>query len=198
MRARKYLLPALFAMAILAVGSLTWAGPASAQKGSGQVYLLRGLANIFSLGMDSLAGELREKGIAAQTRNHVYWESIAEAIVADYRGKRALGPIAIVGHSFGATAATLLTARLAKEGVPVALVVAYDPSFPVSVSANVKRAVAYRAKSFPGLTAGPGFRGSLENILIEGPSGVVHMTLDKDRKLHAHTITEIKRAFRRR
>ena len=200
MPVRKIFLSCLLAAGMLVAGSIAPAGlsGSAAAKGPGQVYLLRGLANIFSLGMDQLGQELQREGIAAKTMNHVHWESIAATIAADYRGKRALGPIAIVGHSFGATAATLLTARLAEQGVPVALLVAYDPSFKVSVSANVKRAVAYRAKSFPGLTAGPRFRGSLENIVVDGPSSVVHMTLDKDTKLHTHTIAEIKRAFRRR
>lgn len=168
--------------------------PANA-AGPGHVYLMRGLANVFSLGMDQIEEQLRAQGIAAETRNHVSWRSIAAEIAADYRGKRQLGPIAIVGHSYGATAATLLTAELEKQNVPVALVVAIDPSFEVSVGKNVRRAVAFHTRSFPGLTAGPGFRGSLQNIAV---SGTGHITIDKDQSVQAQTVAAIKKAFGRR
>lgn len=165
-------------------------------RGKGQVYLLRGLANIFSLGMDTLNRKLEGEGISAKTLNHVHWRRIADDIAADYRGKRAIGPVAIVGHSLGATAAALLTADLAERGVPVALLVTYDPSFEVTVSKNVRRAVGFHTSSFPGLEPGPGFRGSLENVLVQS-SGVNHITIDKASAVHDRTIVEIKRAFRR-
>lgn len=168
-----------------------------AAQGRGQVYLLRGLANVFSLGMDQLGRKLEKEGIAARTMNHAHWRRIADEITEDYRGKRTLGPVAIVGHSIGATAATLLTARLADNGVPVALLVAYDPSFEVTVSRNVLRAVGFHTSSFPGLKAGTGFRGSLENIPVKS-SGVNHITIDKAGPVHDRTIAEIKRAFGRR
>jgi pimeloyl-ACP methyl ester carboxylesterase len=167
-------------------------------RGPGQVYLLRGLANVFSLGMDQLAGKLQHDGIAARTLNHAYWPSIAADIAADYRGKRLLGPIAIVGHSIGATAATLLAARLAEQKIPVALLVAYDPSFEVTVSRNVRRAVGFHTRSFPGLKPGDGFRGSLKNIQVSSAGGVNHITIDKSRVVHDRTIAEIKHAFGRR
>ena len=187
-------------LAILAVSGVlpsAFAGRALA-AGPGQVYLFRGLANVFSYGMDQIGSDLRADGIKAKTLNHAYWPSVADEIIADYRGKRQLGPVAIVGHSYGATAATLLAARLAAQNVPVALIVAIDPSFEVTVSKNVRRAVAFHTSSFPGLKPGPGFRGSLQNISVSGDSGVTHITIDKDKTVQQKTIAEIKRAFGRR
>ena len=53
--------------------------PAAAQPGAAKeheapsrphVYLLRGLMNIFSLGMDQLAAKIAQRGIAASVHNH--------------------------------------------------------------------------------------------------------------------------------
>ncbi len=196
---RRKLLTRLVLLAVFLAASFMPAavtGSAAAQ-GKGQVYLLRGLANVFSLGMDTLGEKLRAEGISARTMNHARWRSVADEIEADYRGKKAIGPVAIVGHSLGATAATLLTADLAERGIPVALLVTYDPSFGVTVSKNVRRAVGFHTSSFPPLEPGSGFRGSLENVLVKS-AGVNHITIDKAGSVHDRTIVEIKRAFRRR
>jgi pimeloyl-ACP methyl ester carboxylesterase len=199
MQFRRHILTKLVLVAVFLTASLGPAGMAgsAAAQSKGQVYLLRGLANVFSLGMDTLGRKLTDEGISAKTLNHASWRRIAAEIADDYRGKRAIGPVAIVGHSIGATAATLLTARLADEGIPVALLVTYDPSFEVTVSRNVRRAVGFHTASFPGLKPGSGFRGSLENVLVKSP-GVNHITIDKASSVHDRTIVEIKRAFRRR
>lgn len=199
MHFRRCFLPSLLSVAVFVAASLVAAAGtnSAAAQGKGQVYLLRGLANVFSLGMDTLGRKLKNEGIEAKTLNHAHWRRIAEEIAEDYRGKRTIGPVAIVGHSIGATAATLLTAALAEKGVPVALLVVYDPSFEVTVSNNVRRAVGFHTSSFPGLEPGAGFRGSLENILVES-SGVNHITIDKAGAVHDRTIVEVKRAFGRR
>lgn len=199
MQFRRHLLTRLVPLAVFLAASFLPAavtGSAAAQA-KGQVYLLRGLANVFSLGMDTLGRKLTDEGIAAKTLNHASWRGIADEIAADYRGKRRIGPVAIVGHSIGATAATLLTAQLAEQGIPVALLVTYDPSFEVTVSKNVRRAVGFHTPSFPGLKPGSGFRGSLENVLVNS-AGVNHITIDKAGSVHDRTIVEVKRAFRRR
>ena len=51
--------------------------PATAQSRA-HVYLLRGLMNIFSLGMDSLAVEIQHYGIYATVHNHGEWQTLAD------------------------------------------------------------------------------------------------------------------------
>jgi hypothetical protein len=60
------------------------AGPSSRRYNSAtRVYLLRGFLNVFSLGMDSLASELRSAGISATVANHTEWRQIADEIAAE-------------------------------------------------------------------------------------------------------------------
>jgi hypothetical protein len=76
------------------------ASPSMAQPRA-HVYLLRGLMNIFSLGMDTLAEKIQRHGIYATVHNYAEWQTLAgQAAAAYHAGKE--GPIIIVGHSLGA------------------------------------------------------------------------------------------------
>ncbi len=53
------------------------------------VYLLRGLMNIFSLGMDTLAEQLKRRGVYATVHNYAEWQTLANRAAADYKaGKK--------------------------------------------------------------------------------------------------------------
>jgi hypothetical protein len=69
------------------------ASPRTAQSRA-HVYLLRGLMNIFSLGME----EIQRRGIYATVHNYAEWLTLADRAAAAYRGGRE-GPIIIIGHS---------------------------------------------------------------------------------------------------
>src|ERR1700751_2786856 len=47
------------------------------------VYLFRGLADVFSTGMDTLADELNKQGVHATSHSHTDWKEIAERTIAD-------------------------------------------------------------------------------------------------------------------
>ena len=84
------------------------ASPSMAQSRA-HVYLLRGLMNIFSLGMDTLCDELNKRGIYATVYNHTAWQELADQAAADYKtGKE--GPIILIGHSLGANAVMQMAA----------------------------------------------------------------------------------------
>src|SRR5579863_5763092 len=96
------------------------------------VYLFRGLADIFSLGMDTLAEELNKRGVDATSHSHSDWKLIAERAAVNYRAGKE-GPIILIGHSLGADAVMEMADYLGDKGVAVALVVPFDAtqSFPV-------------------------------------------------------------------
>ena len=62
------------------------AAPNSAAAAStAHVYLLRGVLNIFSLGLDDIAAQLRAQGIPVTVANFASWSSLAEEAAAAYR-----------------------------------------------------------------------------------------------------------------
>ena len=47
------------------------------------VYLFRGLADIFSTGMDTLTEELKKNGVYATSYSHTEWKAVADRAAAD-------------------------------------------------------------------------------------------------------------------
>lgn len=138
---------------------------AVAQKG-GHVYLLRGLLNIFSLGMDELADKMKSRGISANVYEYGNWESLCEDAAKRYRADK--GPIILIGHSLGADSVIYMSNRLGKMGIPVALVVAFDPVHPVPLTGRTTASFVNLYQSDNGwgqpVSRGKGFRGKLSNV----------------------------------
>src|SRR5260370_35239143 len=107
-----------------------------------QVYRLKGLADIFSTGLDFLQAKLQARGIVGEVHSHAQAEELAQSAIAKWRGG-ARGPIIIIGHSLGADAAIAMAQRLGAAGGPVALLVTFSAVDAAPVAANVARAVNY-------------------------------------------------------
>ncbi len=152
------------------------------------VYLLRGLLNIFSLGMDTLAAELNRRGVYSTVDNHADWESLADSAAANYKAGKE-GPIILIGHSLGADAVMTMAAYLGKKGVPVALVVPFDGTGSYTASANVARVLNLTQHYF--MARGPGFHGSLINVDLRSDPNIDHLNIDKSPRLHARVIAEV-------
>lgn len=154
------------------------------------VYLLRGLMNIFSLGMDQLAAKIAQRGIPASVHNHAEAEAIVAEIAAHYRaGDR--GPIILIGHSLGADAVMEMADYLGDKSVPVALVVPFDGTQSFPASGNVARVVNFTQRDYAHMRKGPGFRGSLVNVDLSGDPSIDHLNIDKSPRLHARVIEEV-------
>src|SRR5713101_4055339 len=146
-----------------------------------QVYLLKGLADIFSSGMDFLQAKLRARGIMGEVRSHADAEELAQSAIAKWRGG-ARGPIIIIGHSLGADAAIAMAQRLGAAGAPVALLVTYSPEDSASASANVARAVYFSpsgSASHAQYTRRAGFRGALGNLQVGQTPGITQGKIQK-------------------
>jgi hypothetical protein len=155
------------------------------------VYLLRGFMDIFSTGMDDLGDKLNRRGIRASVHGHAEYPSLAEAITDRYRqGIRE--NVVIIGHSLGANAAFQMAEQLGK--IPVPLIIAYDPTAPMTVSGNVGRVVNFYSSTNGWGTAvgrGTGFRGTLSNVDLSRRGEVGHTDIDKSPSLHAQSISHI-------
>jgi thioesterase domain-containing protein len=158
-----------------------------------QVYLLKGLADVFSTGMDFLQAKLQARGIEGEVHSHAAWQSLARTAIAKWRGGQR-GPIIIIGHSLGADAAVAMAQRLGESQVPVALLVTFSPVDSAPAMANVARAVNYfqSNSAWHGqITRGAGFRGSLENIDLAQTPGITHFNIEKVDQFHAATISKV-------
>lgn len=158
-----------------------------------QVFLLKGLADVFSSGLDKLGERLRARGIAGQVASHAQWDVLADAAIARYRaGQR--GAIVIAGHSLGADAAVDFANRLYAAKVPVALVITFGPLQFRPVMGNVARAVNYyQANSawHGQILRGKDFKGSLANIDLENAADVNHFNIEKIDRIQLEAVSKI-------
>jgi pimeloyl-ACP methyl ester carboxylesterase len=158
-----------------------------------QIYLLKGLADVFSSGMDFLQAKLQTRGIVGEVHSHAEWETLAQSAIAKWHSG-AHGPVIIIGHSLGADAAILMAQKLGEAQVPVALLVAFSPVESGPANANVARAVTYfqSNSAWHGqITRGNGFHGALENVDLAKAPGITHFNIEKADNLHATTIAKV-------
>jgi thioesterase domain-containing protein len=146
--------------------------------------------NVFSLGMDTLAEELKRHGIDATVHNYAEWQTLADRASADYKaGKEA--PIILIGHSYGADAVMEMAAYLGRKGVPVALVVPFDGTQSFAASGNVARVLNLTQRKYAYMRGGPGFHGALDNVDVSSDRSIDHITIDKSARLHARVVAEV-------
>ena len=113
----------------------------------GDVYLLKGLFNIFSLGMDDIGENLQKKGLKAGVYAGPSWRSLAGQIV-DIRAQAEQDTLLVIsGHSYGADDSIRLARALNEHDVVVDALVLVDPTTPPKIPANVRRCInIYRSQ----------------------------------------------------
>lgn len=177
---------------VLAVFLMSLTANTADARPNGRVYLLRGLANVFSTRMDTLASELSARGFDATAYNHLDAESLA--VEAAKLQKSGHGPIIIVGHSLGGDAAFSMARTMKELGAKVDLIVTFGPTFNEFAPANVARVINfYQAHSVVtgAVLKGPGFKGSLSNVNLDSSFDINHLNIDKIDRLHAKAIASI-------
>jgi hypothetical protein len=172
--------------------SPTQARNPEAVASTAHVYLLRGVLNIFSLGLDDIAAQLRAQGIPVTVANFASWSSLAEEAAAGYRSGR-IKTIILVGHSSGATALPDMVAKLDQLGAPVKLAIGLDSVFRTKLSGRVGRYINFYIASGAGepVAATGQLQGKLENINVQNVPGVGHMSIEKNQIMQRKVIGEI-------
>jgi hypothetical protein len=179
----------------------TTAVPRSAAAASAsqvQVDLLRGLADVFSRGMDTLAAKLNQQGYSAQAYSTNGWQSVAHRIADKYsRGHRDI--IVIIGHSLGANATFDIANQLDRQNIPIELVVTFDATRPQPVPKNLLHLVNFYQENGFGkpISAGPDFKGELTNIDLTADTGLSHTTIEKSPRLHIMVMKKIEDVVRK-
>lgn len=173
-----------------AAAQTTAPAPVSAKQV--QVDLLRGLADIFSRGMDTLGDKLNREGYGARVYSTSGWHSVARRIADKYSlGHRDI--IVIVGHSLGANATFDIANQLNQQNIPIELIVTYDATQPLPVPKNVLHFVnIYQQNGFgKKVSAAPDFKGELTNIDLTADTSLSHTTIEKSPRLHAYVMQKI-------
>jgi len=181
----------------LAVSARPAAAAPSAAAATTHVYLLRGVLNIFSLGLDTIGARLQAQGIPVTVANFVSWSSLADEAASAYKAGR-LKTIVLVGHSSGATALPDMIAKLNRLGVPVKLAIGLDSVFKTKLTTGAERYINIYIGDGPGepVRAANGFRGKLDNVDVRG-TGVGHISIDKNEAIQRRVIAEIDAAIAR-
>jgi alpha-beta hydrolase superfamily lysophospholipase len=153
------------------------------------VYLLRGLANVFSLGMDDLTAKLNARGIKATVHPYTDWQTLARyAVEQSAQGGKQMAPVIIIGHSLGADAAVYMANRVTELGAPVPLVVTFDPVTPTTASPKIGKVVNYYQAGGSGKpVSGP----RVSNIDLTNSGTLTHLNIDKSANLHQQVIAMI-------
>jgi hypothetical protein len=162
----------------------------------GRVYIMRGIGHIWSGGMSDLADELNRRGTTASAHRHSEWTDLAEEAIKLYKSDPERWPIVLIGHSNGADMAINMATRLKAHGVPVALIVGYDPTrFSGDVPSNVQRFInLYQATNILGggqIHPQRDFRGQLINVDLRNHFEIGHMNIDKSRRLQQEVIAKV-------
>ena len=167
------------ASAVLLVAlSVADVSPASATTtGHKKVYLLRGLTNVLSPGIDQLNEELHRRNVDVTIANHAFSESLASEAIEGCKSGR-FGSIVLVGHSLGASAAASMAEQLQRAGLHVALIVTIDPVTKIVVPSNVHLFRNYFLSSGVGTVVERTgqFHGTLQNVDM-GKSEYGHVSL---------------------
>jgi hypothetical protein len=185
---------AIAVLLLLSVGaSPALAVPNSASTAStAHVYLLRGVLNIFSLGLDDIAAQLSAQGIPVTVANFASWSSLADEAAAEYKSGK-IKTIILVGHSSGATALPDMVAKLDQLGAPVKLAIGLDSVFRTSLTGRVGRYINFYIANGAGTPVQKTgqFQGKLENVNVQNVPGVGHMSIEKNQIMQRKVISEI-------
>ena len=176
-------------VAIAALPALAACGPTQVAPllgpPRGRVLLLRGIANVFSTGLNVLTARLRSAQFDATVHNHLEWRQLADMTLAEARTGRLPRPLVVIGHSFGADGAMAMGGQLGEGGIAAELLVTFDPQWVHEIPRGPRRLVNFYQDSDPiqrTVRPGSGFDGVIENRLVPDES---HLSIEKSDALHA-------------
>ncbi len=125
-----------------------------------RVYLLRGLAGVFSLGFEQLAEEMRLAGLDANAFDGPTYYELADGLIDELANESNPPGIVLIGHSYGADDAIRMARLLRDAGIQVQLLYLLDATSPQLIPANVDRVVHLYHLWLPGYIAPAVFSGN--------------------------------------
>jgi pimeloyl-ACP methyl ester carboxylesterase len=171
------------------------ASPEKITEPRGRAYLFRGVAGlIYSRGIDKLADRIKRAGIASSVETYLMWRQVADEAIRDYR--RDPQPITLIGHSMGGDSALDFAETLNQAGIPVNLLVTYDPSrIADDVPPNVERYInIYQSSNIMGggnVVQGARFHGHYASYNLKDHDEIVHINIEKADRIQEQLVTKI-------
>ncbi len=161
----------------------------------GRAYLFRGVAGlIYSRGIDTLAARIRRTGIPASVGTYLLWRPTLDEAIRDYR--RDPQPIILIGHSMGGDCVLDFAEMLNQAGIPVSLLVTYDPTrIADDVPPNVERYInIYQSSNFMGggnVVQGSRFHGDYASYNRKDHAEIVHINIEKADRIQEQLVAKI-------
>jgi pimeloyl-ACP methyl ester carboxylesterase len=179
-----------FLLLLMTIG-IPPAASAAAHAAHKKVYLLRGLTNVLSPGIDQLNEELQRRNIDVTIANHAFADALAREAIEDCKNGR-ISSIVLVGHSLGASAAVSMAEQLRQAGLHVALIVTIDPVTKTVVPDNVRLLKNFYLSSGVGTTVEHDghFHGTLQNVDM-GKTGYGHVSLTAAPAIQSQAMRDI-------
>ena len=162
-------------------------------KRTGEIYLMRGLANVFSRGIDDMATQLRSRGYDAANFSYSQWQPIAEDVARRASRKKVSYPVIVIGHSLGGNESSKFANYLAARDVNVDLIVAFDPVETGSVGKGIKQVINYylpKSADNRILPAGD-FTGDIKNVDVSTDPEITHTNVDKNPSFQQATLSSV-------
>ena len=122
------------------------------------------------------------------------WRQVADQAIRDYR--RDPAPITLIGHSMGGDSALDFAEMLNQAGIPVNLLVTYDPSrIADDVPPNVERYInIYQSDNIMGggnVVQGARFHGHYASYNLKDHNEIVHINIEKADRIQDQLVAKI-------
>ena len=174
-----------------------------------KIYLLRGLGNLYSLGFDQLATEMRGQNLGPTLVEWPLWEAAAQRMINEYAGPAEGGEFILIGHSYGADDAIRVARFMRDYGIEVQLLFLLDATSPSPIPDNVVRCIHYYEPWLPGDLFPDFFSGNpvvadqgnsrtqVTNLLFtrealgDGVGCADHFSVDANQLMHNLILTEV-------
>jgi hypothetical protein len=163
-----------------------------------EIYLIRGGFDIFSVGMNDMANELKAKGFKASAHSIMGWKGVADDIIKRSKVKKGVSyPIIFLGHSLGADAAPEFANYLGENGVTVDLVIGFDATGRRVFTKGARKVINYHSSAMGPYVKGPGFQGTLTEVDVS-KYGVNHFTIEQAKEVQKLAMAAVTSELKRR
>jgi hypothetical protein len=206
LRLRSVLLSAT--IGLIVATSVAPAAPPDPAPGArrGRILVIRGLFNVFSLGMDDLACQLQQRGYQVDVTPPALADAAALHIQHEYLRDPSIGPLVIIGHSMGGRQCCSIPWKWREDHIPVKLVVILDSNPEVRVADNVERCVNLYVTNDLGIFHGRPVASdqpqtNMVNVDVTklprppGVPNVNHFDIDDSRWIHSLVVAEVDRTL---